>query len=133
MLIPPRPNQLWSLDFVSDQLMDGRRFRILTIVHDCTRECLALVADTLLDWVRVVLELDQLFVSRCKLKMIVSNNRTDFTSNAILGWADKARVECHCIAQPLKNGFIESFNAMLASKQEKCACQTETLPHHQIE
>lgn len=46
MLVPLRPNERWSLDFVSDQLTDGRRFRILTIVDDCTRECLALVADT---------------------------------------------------------------------------------------
>ncbi len=46
MLMPLVPNQRWSLDFVSDQLTDGRRFRILAVVDDCTRECLALVADT---------------------------------------------------------------------------------------
>jgi putative transposase len=46
MLIPMAPNDRWSLDFVSDQLTDGRRFRVLTVVDDCTRECLALVADT---------------------------------------------------------------------------------------
>ena len=53
MLTPMMPNERWSLDFVSDQLTDGRRFRILTIVDDCTRECLALVADTSLSGVRV--------------------------------------------------------------------------------
>jgi putative transposase len=46
MLIPMLPNDRWSLDFVSDQLTDGRRIRVLTVVDDCTRECLALVADT---------------------------------------------------------------------------------------
>lgn len=46
MLVPMTPNDRWSLDFASDQLTDGRRFRILTVVDDCTRECLALVADT---------------------------------------------------------------------------------------
>ena len=46
MLIPMAPNQRWSLDFVSDQMTDCRRFRVLTVVDDCTRECLALVADT---------------------------------------------------------------------------------------
>ncbi len=46
MMIPLAPNERWSLDFVSDQLTDGRRFHILAIVDDCTRECLALVADT---------------------------------------------------------------------------------------
>lgn len=93
MLIPLRPNERWSLDFVSDQLTDGRRFRILTIVDDCTRECLALVADTSRGRVRVARELDQLIISRGKPKMIVSGNGTEFTSNAVLGWADKARVE----------------------------------------
>jgi putative transposase len=93
MLIPFKPNERWSLDFVSDQLIDGRRFRILTIVDDCTRECLTFVADTSLGGVRVARELDQLIVSRGKPKMIVSDNGTEFTSNAILGWADKARIE----------------------------------------
>jgi putative transposase len=44
--VPLAPNQRWSLDFVSDQLTDGRRFRILAVVDDCTRECLALIADS---------------------------------------------------------------------------------------
>ena len=59
---PAAPNERWSLDFVSDQLTDGRRFRILTIVDDCTRECLALVADTSLSGLRVARELDQLII-----------------------------------------------------------------------
>jgi transposase InsO family protein len=54
----------WSLDFVSDQLTDGRRFRILTVVDDCTRECLALVADTSLSGARVARELDWLTIER---------------------------------------------------------------------
>jgi putative transposase len=53
MLVPLLPNHRWSLDFVSDQLTNGRRFRVLAIVDDCTRECLALVADTSLSGVRV--------------------------------------------------------------------------------
>ena len=84
MLIPLKPNERWSLDFVSDQLTDGRRFRILTVVDDCTRECLALVADTSLGGVRVARELDQLIAARGKPKMIVSDNGSEFTSNAIL-------------------------------------------------
>jgi putative transposase len=56
MMIPLAPNERWSLDFVSDQLTDGRRFRILAIVDDCTRECLALVADTSLSGFRVARE-----------------------------------------------------------------------------
>lgn len=60
MLVPLAPGRRWSLDFVSDQLEDGRRFRILTIVDDCTRENLALVADTSLSGVRVARKLDRL-------------------------------------------------------------------------
>jgi transposase InsO family protein len=57
-------NDRWSFDFVSDQFIDGRRFRILTVVDDCTRECLALVADTSLSGVRVARELDRLMIER---------------------------------------------------------------------
>ena len=115
LLIPLRPNQRWSLDFVSDQFTDGRRFRILAIVDDCTRENLALVADTSLSGLRVARELDGLVAERGKPKMIVSDNGSEFTSNAILGWADRTRVEWHYIApgKPMQNGFIESFNGRL--------------------
>ena len=63
MLVPQWPNERWSLDFVSDQLTDGRRFRILAVVDDCTRECLALVADTSLSGIRVARELDRLLIA----------------------------------------------------------------------
>ena len=115
MMIPMRPDERWSLDFVADQMTDGRRFRMLAIVDDCTRECLALVADTSLSGVRVARELDKLLAERGRPKMIVSDNGSEFTSNAILGWADAARVEWHYIApgKPMQNGFIESFNGRL--------------------
>lgn len=74
MLIPMAPNERWSLDFVSDQLTDSRRFRVLTIVDDCTRECLALVADTSLSGLRVARELEALLARRGKPKMVVSDN-----------------------------------------------------------
>ncbi len=115
MMIPMRPNDRWSLDFVSDQLTCGRRFRILTVVDDCTRECLGLVADTSLSGVRVARELDRLMAERGRPRMIVSDNGSEFTSNAILAWADSARVEWHYIApgKPMQNAFIESFNGRL--------------------
>jgi putative transposase len=62
--LPLVANQRWSLDFVSDQMTDGRRFRILTVIDNCTRECLALVADTSLSGARVVRELDTLIRQR---------------------------------------------------------------------
>ena len=85
MLIPAGPNTRWSLDFLSDQLTCGRRFRILTVVDNCTRECLALVADTSLSGARVARELDGLVSTRGKPAMVVSDNGTEFASNAILG------------------------------------------------
>lgn len=115
MAVPMQPNDRWSLDFVSDQLTDGHRFRILTIIDDCTRECLALVADTSLSGTRVARELDGIIAKRGKPKMIVSDNGSELTSNAILTWADAAKVDWHYIApgKPMQNGFIESFNGRL--------------------
>lgn len=113
--LPIRPNDRWSLDFVSDQFLDGRRFRILAVVDDCTRECLALVADTSLSGLRVARELDRLLVERGKPRTIVSDNGTELTSNAILAWADETRIGWHYIApgKPVQNAFIESFNGRL--------------------
>ncbi|MER9708637.1 IS3 family transposase, partial [Mesorhizobium sp. M0204] len=115
MLVPLRPDERWSLDFVSDQLTDGRRFRIMAVVDDCTRECLALIVDTSLSGMRVARELDRLITERGRPRMIVSDNGSEFTSNAILAWADQNRVEWHYIApgKPMQNGFIESFNGRL--------------------
>jgi putative transposase len=115
MMVPVAPNDRWSLDFVSDQLTDGRRFRILTVVDDCTRECLTLVADTSLSGARVARELDRLTIERGKPKMVVSDNGSELTGNAILTWADHARVDWHYIApgKPMQNAFIESFNGRL--------------------
>ena len=115
MLVPMMPNDRWSLDFVSDQLTDGRRFRILTVVDDCTRECLALVADTSLSGIRVARELDRLMIERGKPRMVVSDNGSELTSNAILAWADQGRIAWHYIApgKPMQNAFIESFNGRL--------------------
>jgi putative transposase len=112
---PFLPNQRWSLDFVSDQLSDGRRFRILAVVDDCTRECLALVADSSLSGLRVARELDNLVGQRTRPTTIVSDNGTEYTSNAILSWADQNGVGWHYIApgKPQQNGFIESFNGRL--------------------
>ena len=87
------PNQRWSLDFVSDQLTDGRRFRILTVVDDCTRECLALIADTSLSGARVARELATLFDVRGKPRTMVSDNGTEFTSNAILKFVDDRKFD----------------------------------------
>ena len=115
MPLPLRPNQRWSLDFVHDQITDGRRFRILAIVDDCTRECQALVADTSISGVRVARELDKIVAVRGRPAGIVSNNVTELTSTAILTWSDRERVGWHYIApgKPIQNAFVESFTGQL--------------------
>ncbi len=110
-----RSNQRWSLDFVSDALVHGRRFRILTVVDDFTRECLATIADTSLSGLRVIRELDRIADRRGYPKMIVSDNGSELTSNAMLRWQQEHAIEWHYIApgKPTQNGFIESFNGRL--------------------
>ncbi len=114
MELPHGINQRWSLDFVSDTLADGRRFRILCIVDDFSRECLATAVDTSLSGVRVVRELERLSLERATPKIIVSDNGTELTSVAVLKWAT-ARVGWHYIqpGKPVQNAFIESFNSRL--------------------
>ena len=115
MALPQAPNQRWSMDFLSDQLSDGRRFRILAVVDDFTRECLALVADTSLSGVRVARELDLAIAQRGRSLSIVSDNGTELTSTAILRWSQDTGVQWHYIApgKPTQNAFIESFNGRL--------------------
>ncbi len=74
MAIPQGPKQRWSLDFVADALSWGRRFRVLAVVDDFTREALALVVDTSISGVRVARELDRLIARRGRPAMIVSDN-----------------------------------------------------------
>ena len=115
MTIPQDRNLRWSLDFVMDTLVSGRRFRIFTLVDDFTRECLGLVADTSLTAPRVMRELDRIIETRGGPRIIVSDNGTEFTSNAILAWQQERDIEWHYIApgKPMQNGFIESFNGRL--------------------
>ena len=110
MTVPSR-----TLDFLSDAFTDGRRFRILAIVDDFTRECLALVADTSLPALRVVRELDAIVAVRGQPAMIVSDNGTELTSMAMLRWSQERQVEWHYIApgKPQQNAFVESFNGRL--------------------
>ena len=124
MTLPQGPNQRWSLDFVSDTLTDGRRFRILAVVDDFTRACLCLVADTSLSGKRVARELDAIIARRGTPLMVVSDNGTEFTSLAILGWSSDRKVAWPYIApgKPRQNAFVESFNGRLRDE-----CLNETL------
>ena len=98
-----------------DQFACGRRFRILNVVDDVTRECLAAIPDTSISGKRVARELTTLIARRGKPGMIVSDNGTEFTSNAILSWTSEHRIEWRYIApgKPMQNGFCESFNGRM--------------------
>lgn len=114
----PRPdkiNQIWSLDFLSDAFSDGRRFRILGVMDQCSRECLTLAADTSIGGVRVVRELDLLVAKLGKPHCIVSDNGTELTSRAVLQWAQDNQIEWHYITpgKPTENGYTESLNGKI--------------------
>jgi putative transposase len=115
MPIPNRPNVRWSLDFVSDTFGASRKFRILAVNDDCTRENLGLIADTSLSGARVARELTAMIRIYGKPHCIVSDNGTEFTSTAILKWASDTGVAWHYIdpGKPQQNGLIESFNGSL--------------------
>jgi putative transposase len=105
----------WSLDFVHDQFACGRRSRVLNIVDDVTRECLAAIPDTSISGRWAAREPTTLVERRGKPGMIVSDNDTEFTSNAILAWSKDHKVEWHYIApgRSMQNGYIESFNGRM--------------------
>ena len=108
-------NQRWSLDFVSDQLANGRRFRLLNVLDDFNSECLASVPDFSLPGLRVIRELEAIIAIRGKPAMIVSDNGTELTGNAVVRWAADQGIEWHYIApgKPMQNAFVESFNGRL--------------------
>ena len=124
MVLPSCANERWSLDFLSDAFTDGRRFRVLAVVDDYSRECLALVADTSLSGLRLTRELDLIMTQRGKPRTIVSDNGTEMTSTAVLKWCQETGIEWHYIApgKPQQNGFIESFNGSFRDE-----CLNETL------
>lgn len=115
MPVALRLGERWSLDFLSDTFGVSRKFRILAVNDDCCRENLCLMADTSISGARVARELDALVRIYGKPARIVSDNGTEFTSRAILKWANENDVEWHYIdpGKPQQNGFIESSNGSL--------------------
>jgi putative transposase len=114
--IAVRANQCWSMDFVSDKLADGRSFRILTVVDQFTRECVALVADRSMTGMKVAEVLETAKAERGGLpESITVDNGSEFTGRALEAWAMASEVQLCFIrpGRPVENGFIESFNGRL--------------------
>jgi putative transposase len=110
--VPDRPNQMWSMDFMSDQLWNGRSFRTLNIIDDFNREGLAIDVDFSLPANRVVRSLDQIIAWRGKPTMIRVDNGPEYVSGKLIEWASKHRITL-CYIQPGKpqqNAYIERYN-----------------------
>ena len=107
--VPTAPDERWSVDFVSDQLADSRRFRVFNIVDDFHRECVGQIVDHSISGARVARYLDTL--NRCP-KTIVCDNGPELTSKALFFWAREKSVKLHFIqpGKPTQNAFVESFN-----------------------
>jgi putative transposase len=112
--LPPATQRLdrWSIDFMHDTLADGRTFRVLNIVDDCTRECLAIEVDRSLPGARVVRVLERLATSVGLPKRIVLDNGPEFAGRTLDAWAYQRGVALCFIrpGKPIENAYVESFN-----------------------
>jgi putative transposase len=109
---PQRTNERWSMDFVTDSIVTGRRFRALAIVDDYSRECLAIEVDTSLGGRRVVAVLERLAAVRGLPEVITIDNGPEFAGRALDEWAYRKGVKLSFIrpGKPIENAYIESFN-----------------------
>jgi putative transposase len=107
-----RPNHRWSMDFVSDSFINGRRFRVLNIIDDFTRELVHQVVDTSISGHRVARELSEIGKYRILPQFIVCDNGPEFRSSIMFKWSQDSRIELRFIApgKPQQNAFVESFN-----------------------
>lgn len=110
-----RPNEVWPLDFVADQLVDGRRFRALTVLDVCTRECVAIEVGQSLRGEQVVALLNRLKVHRSTPTRLFCDNGSAFRSQLMDLWAyhNKVSIDFSRPGTPTDNAYVESFNATL--------------------
>lgn len=108
---PQRPNQRWSMDFVTDSIVAGRHFRALAIVDDYSRECPAIEVDTSLGGTRVVGVLERLSETRGLPEAITMDNGPEFAGRALDEWAYRKGVKLNFIrpGKPIENAYAESF------------------------
>ena len=113
--VPDRPMQRWSLDFMSDQLADYRRFRILNIVDDHSRFCPGQIVDVSITGARLARYLDDLALLHGLPEEIILDNGPEGTSRAMFDWSERTGVRLRFIepGKPVQNAFVESFNGKL--------------------
>jgi putative transposase len=115
LLVPETINQSWSMDFMCDSLVDGRRFRLLNIIDDYNRESLAIEVDTSLPALRVIRALQRLIEMRNKPQTIRVDNGPEFISDKLQQWCDDQQIRLQFIqpGKPMQNGFVERNNGSL--------------------
>jgi putative transposase len=121
--LPDRPHRRWSMDFVHDSLADGRSFRVLNVIDDYSRVCVAMEVDLSLPGERVGRALDQAAARTGWPSSIVVDNGPEFTGKVLDQWAWERGVTLHFIepGKPVQNAFVESFNGKF---REECLSQT---------
>ena len=112
MEVPFAANQRWSMDFVSDQLSNGRRFRVLNVVDDFSREMVGQLVSVSISGRQVARFLDQMIETRGRPDRIVCDNGTEFTSKAMFFWSKESAVKLAFIqpGKPTQNAFVERLN-----------------------
>lgn len=112
---PDNINQVWSIDFMSDSLWDGRKYRILNIVDDYNREILKMEIDTSLPSMRIIRVLEQLQERRGLPEMIRVDNGPEFISNRLDNWCKEKKITLVFIqpGKPMQNGYVERCNGSI--------------------
>lgn len=115
LTVPTAPNQVWSLDFMSDALVDGRKFRLLNVIDDFNRESLAIEADSSLPTLRVIRVLEQLMKQKGKPSNIRTDNGPEFISHKLEEWCCKHEITLQFIqpGKPMQNAYIERKNGSM--------------------
>jgi putative transposase len=112
---PTRMNERWSMDFVQDALADGRKIRVLNVVDDFTRECLAVEVDSSLGGQRVVRVMERIVALRGKPERLLTDNGPEFSGKALDAWTYATGVQHEFIepGKPIQNARVESFNGRM--------------------
>lgn len=112
LTVPEAINQVWSMDFMHDQLSDGRSFRLLNVLDDFNREGLGIEADLSLPSARVIRSLEQIIEWRGKPQVIRCDNGPEYISGELQAWADKQEIKIEHIqpGNPQQNAYVERYN-----------------------
>ena len=110
--VPEDINQCWSMDFMHDQLSDGRSYRLFNVIDDCNREGLGIEVDLSLPALRVTRALDQIIEWRGKPAMIRCDNGPEYISGELIAWAERHRITLLHIqpGKPQQNAYVERYN-----------------------